>query len=100
MTDSYLLEAMREVDELTPACPPIAPDPNSPWIEVDVSLGELAEQVVVANGGVLVYRGASPSVRRYADLVQAQLMQNAANRSMTPEELARYNRGMQNAWKP
>ena len=95
MTNRYLLEAMREVDELTPACPPIAPDPHSPWVEVDISLDELAEQVVVACGGVLVYHGASPSVRRYAEQ-----MQNAANRSMTTEELERYNRGMQNAWKP
>lgn len=26
--DEFLLEAMREVDALTPACPPIAPQPS------------------------------------------------------------------------
>ena len=30
MTDEFLLEAMREVDALTPACPPIAPPRMSP----------------------------------------------------------------------
>jgi hypothetical protein len=30
-SDEFLLEAMREVDALTPACPPIAPQPSPTW---------------------------------------------------------------------
>lgn len=91
MTDRYLLEAMREVDEMTPACPPIAPPRDSlmerylsvapsACIEVDLQIREIANQL--------------------APLRHYELMQNAANRNMTPEELDRYNRGMQNAATP
>jgi hypothetical protein len=30
--DAFLLEAMREVDALTPACPPIAPPDRDEWL--------------------------------------------------------------------
>ena len=96
MTDRYLLEAMREVDELTPACPPIAPEETADEKTEHI----YPDRVLLTHQEVSLCRKAGLSLRRYAELKQAQLMQNAANRSMTPGELARYNRGRQNAARP
>lgn len=77
MIDEYLLEAMREVDELTPACPPIAPDPHSQWVEVDQPIHEIANQIVLTKEEAWVSRHAGIGLRRYAEIKHAQLMQNA-----------------------
>ena len=91
MTDRYLLEAMREVDELTPSCPPIAPPLK---VHKHVTVAEMDDQLAryacwcwMCRLGLSHESGSA-------------MMQNAANRSMTPEELARYSRGMQNAARP
>ena len=112
MTDRYLLEAMREVDDLTPACPPIAPQPVVLTHEevmlcrkTGLTMARYAELKqasldLVNAAEAMTKRGVSHNSGLALKLEQAQLMQNAANRSMTPEELARYNRGMQNAARP
>jgi hypothetical protein len=47
VTDPLLLEAMREVDELTPACPPITPSFRG-RVDIDQSFAELEQRELPA----------------------------------------------------
>jgi hypothetical protein len=77
--DPLLLEAMREVDALTPACPPIAP----PSLDaIAPKPGEVVRLDMTANALMsLVWASSQSANNDISSLERARLMQNSPCRN-------------------